>query len=47
MVDEKAPRKVDAKELPSRLKELGKYETPERLNRKVNTRRFATALSFA
>ncbi|WP_421800983.1 DUF6471 domain-containing protein [Herminiimonas fonticola] len=47
MVDEKAPRKDGAKELPRRLKELGIYETPEGLNRKINSRRFAAALFLA
>jgi hypothetical protein len=43
LVDRMRECKVSYKELSRRLEDLGIYESPDRLNRKVNRKRFSAA----
>lgn len=47
LIDTMKRRKVRYKALSSALERLGIYETPTRLNNKVNRRRFSAAFWFA
>jgi hypothetical protein len=47
LIREMKQRRVSYKELSRRLEALGIYESPDRLNRKVNRKRFSAAFFLA